>query len=169
MTLSELLIEAYGRIGGIVHEVCDDISPEDLHHRPDPEANTIAWLIWHLTRVQDHHIAQLRGGPQVWVREGWGTRLGMDDDPQLTGYGQSPAEVGALTISEPRLLSAYYDAVAAETAAYLAGLDASALDVVIDRSYDPPVTVGVRLASVLSDDLQHAGQAAYVKGCAERR
>ena len=43
------------------------------------------------------------------------------------------------------------------------------LDRIVDTSWDPPVTLGVRLISVLSDDLQHAGQAAFVRGVLERR
>jgi hypothetical protein len=38
---------------------------------------------------------------------------------------------------------------------------------VVDASWDPPVTLGVRLVSVISDDLQHAGQAAYLRGMIE--
>jgi hypothetical protein len=35
---------------------------------------------------------------------------------------------------------------------------------VVDDSWDPPVTVSIRLVSILADDLQHAGQAAYARG-----
>jgi hypothetical protein len=59
--------------------------------------------------------------------------------------------------------------VAGRTAAYLAGVDAAELDRIIDRSYDPPVSVGVRLVSVISDNLQHAGQALYVRGSFDRQ
>jgi hypothetical protein len=40
---------------------------------------------------------------------------------------------------------------------------------VVDRNWDPPVTVSVRLVSVIADDLQHVGQAAYVRGILQRR
>jgi hypothetical protein len=40
---------------------------------------------------------------------------------------------------------------------------------VVDRRWTPPVTLGVRLVSVLCDDLQHAGQAAFVRGAVRRR
>lgn len=169
MTSAELLLDAHGRIAGRVHAVARDVTPEELHARLTPEANTIAWLLWHLARVQDHHVSALAGDEQTWVREQWGSRLGLANDPGLTGYGQSAAEVGALRIEDPALPSAYYDAVAARTAEYLRGLDDEALDAVIDRSYDPPVTVGVRLVSVIDDDLEHAGQAAFIKGCVRHR
>ena len=53
--------------------------------------------------------------------------------------------------------------------AYLATLDDDDLDRVVDTRWDPPVTVGVRLVSVIADDLQHVGQAAYVRGLLHRR
>ncbi len=52
----------------------------------------------------------------------------------------------------------------ARTAEFVAGLSAADLDRVVDESWDPPVTLGVRLVSVVDDDAQHAGQAAYVRG-----
>jgi hypothetical protein len=51
---------------------------------------------------------------------------------------------------------------------YLQGLTDGDFDEVVDRSWDPPVTRGVRLVSVVGDDLQHAGQAAFVRGIVER-
>jgi hypothetical protein len=39
----------------------------------------------------------------------------------------------------------------------------------VDDYWDPPVTLGVRLVSVISDDLQHAGQAAFIRGVIDRR
>jgi hypothetical protein len=39
----------------------------------------------------------------------------------------------------------------------------------VDDYWDPPVTLGVRLVSIISDDLQHVGQAAFIRGVIERR
>jgi hypothetical protein len=39
---------------------------------------------------------------------------------------------------------------------------------VVDEKWDPPVTLGVRLVSMASDALQHAGQAAFIKGSLSR-
>jgi Uncharacterized protein conserved in bacteria len=164
---AELLIEEFGRIGGGVHAALKGISPEALTYRPDAEANTVAWLVWHLTRVQDGHIAELLGGEQLWVSGGWAGRFGLPFDERATGYGQSAADVAAVRVAA-ELLAGYYDAVHERTRAFLAGLSDEGLGRVVDESWDPPVTLGVRLASVLSDDLQHAGQAAYVRGLAKR-
>jgi hypothetical protein len=49
------------------------------------------------------------------------------------------------------------------------GLTADQLASRVDRSWGPPVTLGVRLASVIADELQHAGQAVVVRGILQRR
>ena len=46
----------------------------------------------------------------------------------------------------------------------MSGLTDADLPRVVDERWDPPVTLGVRLVSVISDCLQHAGQAAFVRG-----
>jgi uncharacterized damage-inducible protein DinB len=167
MDFSELLVDAFGRVRETVHSAVADSSPEILTYRPDPEANTIAWLVWHLTRVQDDHIAGVAGTDQVWTAKGWSARFGLPFPESAHGYGQRPADVAAVT-SSAELLLGYYDATHESTLAFVRSLGAGELDRVVDEDWDPPVTMAVRLISVINDDLQHAGQAAYLKGLAER-
>lgn len=167
MVSIELLEDAFGRIRGVVHSVLKDASDDVLTYRADPEANTIAWLVWHLTRVQDGHIAELLAREQVWKSGGWAERFDLPFDRGVTGYGQDVDEVAAVRASA-EILTGYYDAVHARTIDYLHGLTDADFDRVVDESWDPPVTLTARLVSVVSDDLQHVGQAAYVRGVAER-
>jgi hypothetical protein len=167
MLSTELLIEAFGRIRETVHSELEDVSIEVLTFRADPEANTIAWLVWHLTRVQDDHIAELIGEEQVWTAGGWFDRFGLPFDPGAHGYGQSAADVAAVR-ADAALLRGYYDAVHTRTVDYLRTLTEADFARIVDTSWNPPVTLAVRLVSILSDDLQHAGQASYVRGLAER-
>lgn len=169
MTSAQLLTDAFGRVRDVVHEVVDGATPKELVHRVDPEANTIAWLIWHLTRVQDDHIADVAGLPQLWTAKGWAARFGLPLPPTDTGYGHTPGQVAAVRVTSGELLTGYYDAVHQQTLDYVGGLTDDDLPRVVDRSWDPPVTLAVRLVSVISDDLQHAGQAAFVKGIVQRR
>ncbi|MGH8824196.1 MAG: mycothiol transferase [Jiangellaceae bacterium] len=168
MDVREVLVEAYGRIAQIVRRAAAGLGGDGLAFRPDREANSIAWLVWHLTRIQDHHVSEIAGREQAWVADGWAERFGLPSDPQDTGYGHTSAQVAAVRPAGPDVLIGYHDAVAARTAEYLAGLDADELERIVDRSYDPPVSVGVRLVSVLSDNLQHAGQAGYLRGVVDR-
>lgn len=164
MKLAEVVVDGFDRIREVVHEAVEGLSPEQLIASPAPEANTIAWLVWHLTRVQDDHIADLRGTEQIWTAQGWLDRFELPFPASDIGYGHRPEDVVAVRVDSAELLIGYHDAVHEATTAWAAGLDEAALDRIVDEAWDPPVTLGVRLVSVLSDDLQHAGQAAYVRG-----
>lgn len=167
MNTADILEDAYGRIKGLVHRITEGLDDEDLAYRPDADANSIGWLLWHLTRVQDDHVSEIAGIEQAWVADGWAERFGMEADPANTGYGHTSAQVGAVH-PDADTLRGYHDAVHGRTVAYLETIDPEELDRIIDYSYDPPVSVGVRLVSVIGDDLQHAGQAGYVRGLLER-
>jgi uncharacterized damage-inducible protein DinB len=147
----------------------DGITADELCYRADPSANTIAWLVWHLTRIQDDHVADVAGVEQVWTSAGWYERFDLPFGPEQTGFGQDADDVAAVRVETAEPLLGYLDAVHARTMAYVRTLTEGDLDRVVDTSWDPPVTLGVRLVSVVSDDLQHAGQAAFVRGIAGRR
>ena len=167
MTVAELLADAFGRVREEVHAAVDGLSAEQVAFRPDPESNSIAWLAWHLTRIQDDHVAGVAGTQQAWLAGGWADRFGLPLDPADHGYGHSAEQVAVVQASS-ELLTAYYDAVHEATLRYVGGLTDADLDRIVDRSWNPPVTLGARLVSVISDDLQHAGQAAYLRGLIER-
>ncbi|WP_338703132.1 DUF664 domain-containing protein [Streptomyces sp. Q6] len=164
MRSHDVLIEGYGRIQEEVRAVLDGLSVDDLHARPGDGANSVAWLVWHLTRVQDDHVADAAGFEQVWLAKGWADRFDLPLAKSDTGYGHTPIQVGQVKVDSGELLLGYYDAVHERTLGYLSGLTHTDLDRVVDEGWDPPVTLGVRLVSVLADDLQHVGQAAYVRG-----
>ncbi len=167
MLSTDLLDDAFDRIRDVVHSALEGATTEVLSFRPDPEANTIAWLVWHLTRVQDDHVAELAGEEQVWIAGGWADRFDLPFERDATGYGQSANDVAAVQADE-ELLAGYYDAVHARTVDYLHGLAETEFKRIVDRSWDPPVTLATRLVSIVSDDLQHAGQASYLRGLAKR-
>jgi len=167
MTSTDLLMDGFGRVREIVHDVLDGLSPADLQFRVDSKANSIAWLVWHLTRVQDDHIAAAGKLEQVWF-SGWQDRFGLPIDSEDIGYGHDSDQV-AIVRAPADLLADYHDATCKQTISFLGDLTEADLATVIDRRWDPPVTMAVRLVSVLADDLQHAGQAAFVRGLIERR
>jgi hypothetical protein len=169
VTTADLLVDAFGRIRHVVRRVVEGLSPQQLSFRLDGEANTIAWLVWHLTRIQDDHISDAAGAEQVWTVSGWVDRFGLPFDKFATGYGHSSDEVAAVRVESSELLTGYHDAVYEQTLEYVRSLTNADLARIIDESWDPPVSLGVRLVSVVSDDLQHAGQAAMVRGIIERR
>ena len=166
MTSAELLTDAFERVQETVHEAVDGLTDSQLVARLDDDANSIAWLCWHLARVQDDHVADAFGVEQVWPR--FMGPFGLPFGPGATGYGHSSRQVALVQVSGD-LLTDYHDAVHAQTVALVSGLTDADLSRVVDERWDPPVTLGVRLVSVISDDLQHAGQAAFIRGVVTRR
>jgi Protein of unknown function (DUF664) len=163
MTPAELLTDAFERILKTATAAVDGLTQDQLATRPAPEANSIAWLVWHLTRIQDDHVADVAGTEQVWTAQDFVTRFDLPFESSATGYGMNSEEVGHVRVGA-ELLAGYLRAVHDATVAYLATVTPEDLDRIVDERWDPPVSLGVRLVSVVSDDLQHAGQAAYARG-----
>ncbi len=163
----ELLRDAFTRVRDNVEQICGAVSDEQATYRPDSEANSISWLIWHLTRIQDDHVCGLTGEQQVWTRDDWYDRFDLPFDPSAHGYSHSSEDVAKVKTG-PQLLDGYQAAVHAATMRYVGAVTADELARVVDTGWDPPVTVSVRLVSVLGDCLAHLGQADYVRGLAER-
>ena len=164
MRSRDLLLYAYDQIQETLRAAVSGLTPDQLEHRVAADANPIGWLAWHLLRVQDDHIADVAGSEQVWTAEGWVGRFDLPFAPSATGYGFGSDQVAATRVPSSDLLLGYASAVQARTAEFLRGLSDDDLDRIVDERWDPPVTLGVRLVSILSDDLQHVGQAAYVRG-----
>jgi uncharacterized damage-inducible protein DinB len=169
MNSADLLVDGFGRIRRNVHGVVEGLSQQQLAFRIDGESNSIAWLIWHLTRVQDDHLADAAGTEQVWTSQAWTDRFKLPFHSSATGYGQDSDEVAAAGAAAGEVLIGYHDAVHEQTVRYVAGLTDEDLDRIVDTAWDPPVSLGVRLVSVVSDDLQHVGQAAFLRGVVQRR
>lgn len=166
MDVAEVYLELYGRIPPLAERAVAGLETGTLTRLAGPGTNPIGWLVWHLARVQDHHVADLLDTNQVWVGPGsWGARFGLTAaEPEDTGYGHSPDDVAAIRPDGPGCLLDYLGAVQTRTVDWLAGLVGDDLDRIVDRSWDPPVTLGVRLVSIADDSLQHLGQACYLRG-----
>ncbi|WP_028266284.1 mycothiol transferase [Arthrobacter sp. MA-N2] len=163
MKSNELLLDAFGRIRDIVAATLAGLDGESLVRRPSGTGNSIAWLIWHLSRVEDVQLASAAGLEQVWTSQGFAKLFNLPLPERDTGYGHTSEKVDTVE-APPELLLEYYDAVHRQTAGFLKTLGDTDLDSIVDTRWDPPVTLGVRIISTIADCLQHVGQAAYVKG-----
>lgn len=163
MKSNELLLDAFSRIRETVAATLEGVDDDTLARRPAGNGNSIAWLIWHLSRIEDAQIASAAGLQEVWTSQGFARRFDLPLPEGDTGYGHTADEVDA--VRAPRdLLAEYYEAVHRQTVDVLARLGDEDFDRVVDTRWDPPVTFGVRLVSTIADCFQHVGQAAYAKG-----
>jgi uncharacterized damage-inducible protein DinB len=169
MELNELLVELFSRVTEEVHSAVDGLDAAALMTPPVEGANPVGWLVWHLIRVQDEHMAEILDEEQLWVTGDWAGRFGVAADPSNTGYGHSWDEVMSLRPESAAALIEYYEVVAARTRTFVQTATAPDLDRIVDERWNPPVTLGVRLVSIADDDIQHAGQASYARGLIEQR
>ncbi len=161
----ELLRDAFTRQIEHVDDLTDDLTDEVSFFRPTATANSIAWLIWHSARQQDLQLCNLAGVDQVWTRDGWEARFGLDLEGNDHGYGHSADDVGKVRVPAD-LLASYYHGVHKVTLEYIASVTAEELGRVVDTHWTPPVTASARLVSIVDDAAQHLGQAAYIRGIA---
>ena len=166
-TTADVLLDAFGRVRDTVHEVLGGTPEDHLAEVPAEGTNTIAWLAWHLTRVMDEHVSDAFGTDAVWTSQGWRDRFGLPFSARATGYGMTFDEVLQVRAS-PENLRGYFDATFEVAVAAIGAVTDSDLDRIVDERWDPPVTLAVRLVSVVDDCLQHAGQAAYARGILTR-
>ena len=164
MDVAELLLELYGRIPPLARGAVEGLDVDQLIEPPSPGTNSIGWLVWHLTRVQDHHVSEILDTSQIWIDGDWAEHFGLTPDPSNIGYGHTAADVLAVQPDRPEVLLDYLDVVDQRTRSMLETIVPTDLDRIVDRRWDPPVTLGVRLISIADDSLQHAGQAAYIRG-----
>ena len=164
MDATRLVEQSLARIQAGFNRILEGLTEEQLVYRPSPTSNSIAWLLWHLTRVQDHHISVLLGEDQVWVSQNWCEKFNLPPDSTNTGYGHGPDEVAGIK-GDAQAFLGYYGAVFESSQRLLNNLSPEDLDIELDEPrYNPLPTIGVRLVSIISDNTQHVGQAAYLRG-----
>ena len=168
MELTDFIRDVLGGLPRALHVALDGITPEQLTHQPGKESNSIAWLVWHLTRTQDRIVSDLAGRDQAWLAEGWHAKFSRPAEAADTGMGHGAEQVPEIRPETAELLLDHYEAVFRRTSEYLAGLTAGDLDRVLNPD-NPEVTVAARLRICILDNAQHAGQAAYLRGLIEGR
>ncbi|MFP5321161.1 MAG: mycothiol transferase [Acidimicrobiia bacterium] len=164
MHVDHVYTELYDRIPPLARAAVEGLDAEQLAWAPADGANTIAWLTWHAARVQDAHVAEIMEVEQLWATGDFAGAFGLEPDPSNSGFGHGPDDIAAVRPEGPEAVLRYLDTVHERTERLLVGLTDSELDRIVDRRWDPPVTLGVRLVSIADDSLQHVGQALYVRG-----
>jgi DinB superfamily len=166
MVWQHCIMDIFLRIAHDLAQVLEGLTVEELHHQPGPASNSIGWLAWHLTRSHDRNISELAGQDQLWITEGWYVKFSRAPDPTETGVGHSAAEATAFRAPDCRVLLDYHHAVVERIRHYVLR---TLSEEELDREVDSPTlrqtaTVQRRLVGIISEGLQHVGQAAYGRG-----
>ncbi|WP_054952917.1 mycothiol transferase [Flaviflexus massiliensis] len=166
--LTSLLSDAFARPLEVFTRLIDNHSVEELNWKPEGADNSIAWLAWHTAREIDVQIAHLESRNDLWERDGWVSKFGLDLPADSMGYGHTPGEAQAVKIDDKQLLLDYLRATVEDATRYVATVDDEAMEEIIDKNWDPPVMRATRIVSIIDDAAQHAGQADYLGGMITR-
>lgn len=148
-----------------VLKAVEGISLDDLHRMPTPETNSIGWLLWHLSRVQDRNTAAMAGWPQAWITAGWHAKFGRAANPDERGNGDTPAQVAAFRAPSVEIMVGYYKAGRTRVDKFLATLTLADLErPVAGPNPGSTVPLNTRLTALALECCQHGGQIAYVRG-----
>lgn len=162
MELAEFITGIFMRISQVLETALDGLTEDEINQQPNPECNSIGWMVWHLTRVQDRFIAMLSNNEQVYIAGKWYEKFNRGADPQDIGYGHSSEDLANFKAPDTKTLLDYHYDTLEKTKQYTNRISPGELDRVIDNSRAP--TVALRLTAFISDNLQHAGQVAYLRG-----
>ena len=163
MNAIDLYFDALNRADGILRRALEGLTYEELRLQPAGEgSNSIGWMVWHMTWVRDFITAGATGEPSLWETDGWAGRFGMEARPPRF----TPENVHTFDPKDLETLTGYFEAVAEKTAAVVRGLSPDDLDRLLPPATPdrPPQSVGSRFGAILNDNIQHAGQVAYLRG-----
>lgn len=138
------------------------LSADQLNAHPGGHPNSIAWLLWHSGREVDVQLSDLTGDEQVWIK--FRDRFELGEPGDAVGLGHTPEQAAEIKVDDQQLLIDYLEATLSALGRYVGKLSETDLGEIIDENWTPPVTRGVRLASIIDDAAVHVGQAAYAAG-----
>ena len=164
---ADLLTASLDRSRERFDRALDGVTLEQANTRPTPETapriDSLTWLAWHTAREIDLQVSALAGTEPLWTGAGFSARFALPLPDDTEDWRHTPEQAALVRVNDLALLTDYLDAACALAHEYLDGLEAAALDEVVDRSWDPPVTRAARLVSIIDDAAQHSGQAVYAR------
>jgi hypothetical protein len=165
VTVKRFIVELLEYAVNEIRLVTAEATDEQLYYRPTAHTNSVAWLVWHLSRWRDSTSAAIAGEPQVWIADGWAQRFDLPNE--ATGLGDSSEQVAAFRVDRD-LLFGYLEAAHRATVERVSRLTAEQLEQPLAYG-TPEIPLDTRpawsaLASVCADSLQHTGQVNFLRG-----
>ena len=163
MSATETALSALERNWGMVERALEDSDDAMLGAQPNDDSNSMGWLLFHMTRIVDRFVhSWCQESPQLWVKDGWHEKFGLDPDD--TGQGWTKEQLAAWKLPAKDTLVGYFDGVNAAARGYIGPLSASDLERQLEIPPRPPTSIGTFLGVVVYDNCVHGGQIAYLRG-----
>jgi len=144
-----------------IEQLSEDVTDEQFFHQPTSDTNSIAWLVWHLSRWRDRVSALVAGETQVWISEGWAQRFGMAEE--RTGLGDTPEQVSSFRVPRDQVLGYAASAHRAIVERVLK-IPPEQFDQEVESAYGDRRPVWRLMAGVIGDSTEHVGQINYLRG-----
>ena len=166
MSSTESVVSTLQRNWDMIDAALDGLDDATISHIPMNQCNSIAWILWHMSRVVDTFVnTRFRSEPQLWIADGWYERFGMGDDPEDRGVGWTTERVSSWQAPDRSVLIGYYQAVRAASDRYLSSAtDAELAEMKVISPVPEPRTVANALGQMVWDAVAHGGQIAYLRG-----
>jgi len=165
MDLSDFALYAFSDARAYLMKALDGLTDDELLWQPQPGANHIAFILWHMFREEDRFFQyKLQGAPQVWEEGRWYERLNLPHDPQDVGFGWTAEQVAAFPHIRLSDLLAYGEAVRARTLDYLQNVKPAKMDDIVESDVFGDTSVGNRIRHRIVGRAGHTGQIDYIRG-----
>ena len=170
MEFNEFIFQLLDMNWDMVQKALDGLTPEELSRCPTDQSNSIGWLMWHTARDEDYLISMAQQQPQLWVREGWHKKFGLEPslielDFKDIGVGHTAQEVAAFKVPDADTLIGYYLAVRGATKEYLKSIKTTDLDKQMRDPWGEGTTpMATYLFCIVDEALAHGGQIANLRG-----
>jgi len=162
MEAKELLLRSLEESQGYLTKALDGLTQEEAAWTPREGCNSIAFIFWHLIRVEDIWINRvLRGEKQVYEAEDWPKKLGTPAGE--SGYHYTMEQLQAWPVPRIELLQGYADSVREQTLTFLQSVTAGKLSEIANPDQSPDTT-GAILSHLITEIALHVGQIDYLCG-----
>ncbi len=166
MSPTESVVSTLQRNWAMVDSAMEGLDQETINRIPAEQCNSIAWILWHMSRVVDTFVnTRFQSRPQLWIAGGWHQRFGMGDDPDDRGVGWTMEQVASWSPPDLSVQLGYHQAVREAAAGYLSSAtEADLAEVKVIPPAPEPRTVANALGQMVWDAVAHGGQIAYLRG-----
>lgn len=160
MDAKELLLRSLEESHGYLTKALNGLTQEEATWSPSPECNSIAFILWHMIRVEDFFVNRvIQHEKELYETKKWQEKLGTP----AKAYGYTVEELKAWPAPKLEILREYANSVQENTLAFLNSIPNERLSEVPrpDRS---PDSIGVMLEHLITEIALHVGQIAYLRG-----
>ncbi len=160
--VKDIILGSLQQSQGFLAKALDDLTQEEASWRPTSECNSIAFILWHLARVEDYFMSRvIQRQTETYEAEGWQQKLGTA--PRDMGFGYTVEKLQAWPVPKLEIIRGYHEAVRLKTLAFLESATPEKL-AEVPRPDRSPDSIGISLGHMATELALHISQIAYLRG-----